>query len=388
MDLRAIVLSLEEFLKDVRRALHRIPEGPFGEEKTSAYVARILREMGLEVMTDIGATGVVGLLQGQGSGPTVMVRADMDGLPLEEETGLPFSSEHPGFMHACGHDANMAMAIGVAATLKQVARGLPGRLKVVFQPAEEIASGAFRMIEEGVLEEPRVDWALGCHLWPGIPKGTIGVRSGPLMAAMDRFDIEIIGRGGHGAMPHLCVDALDVGVQVVNGLQRIVSRQMNPIQPAVVTVGSFVAGTAFNVISERAKLSGTTRTFNREIWDSWHQRIEKVVSGICSSMGARYEMSYKKGCPPLINHPVAAQVVKNAAQMAVGKDRVLEPEPTTTGEDMAWYLEKVPGCYFFVGIGEDGRAPLHNPRFTFDEGVLVSGVETMVRACLALFQNK
>lgn len=384
MKIKELVMEEADPILDARRALHRIPEAPFKEEKTSAFVAKFLEDLGLHVQTGVGRTGVVANLVGEYPGPTLMIRADMDALPLEEETGLPYSSQHPGFMHACGHDANMAMVLGAARVLLRLRKELKGRVKFVFQPAEEIASGAMEMIRSGVLENPEVNFAIGAHLWPGIPEGTVGIRSGPLMAAMDRFDIEITGKGGHGAMPHLCVDALDVGVQVVNALQRIVSRQMNPTEPAVVTVGSFQAGSAFNIIAERASLSGTTRTFNRHIWQSWEERISKIVDGVCTSMGARYELSYTKGCPPLVNDPQVAKRLSEIAAQVVGEDKVVEPEPTMTGEDMAWYLERVPGCYFFLGVGREGSPPLHSSRFHFHEPLLLIGVEIFCRAALEL----
>jgi len=384
MELRELVRSHGEWIVEIRRALHRIPEVAFCEEKTSAFLAGRLRELGLEVKTGVARWGLVGLLKGASQGPTVMLRADMDALPIQEETGLGFASTHPGVMHACGHDGNMAMVLGAAKVLSVLRGNLKGNVKFVFQPAEEGACGAKPMIQEGVLETPRVDWALGCHLWPGLPEGTVGVKAGPLMAAMDRFDIRILGKGGHGAMPHLCVDALEVGTQVVGALQRIVSRQMNPLQPSVVTVGSFHSGTAFNIIPEEASLSGTTRTFDRGIWESWPERLERVIRGVCQSMGARYDFSYTQGCPPLVNDLQVAQRVRTCAISVVGSQKVLEPEPTMGGEDMSYFLERVPGCYYFLGVGREGGAPVHNPRFDFNEEVLLIGTELHCRAVMDL----
>jgi amidohydrolase len=379
-DIKAMVKNHAERIIETRRELHRIPETAFTEEKTSAYVAERLRGLGLEVQTGIARYGVVGLMRGSAPGPTLMIRADMDALPITEETGLPFASTHPGAMHACGHDANMASALGAAAVLAGLTEKLRGNVKFVFQPAEEGAAGAKPMIEEGVLEDPKVDWALGCHLWPGIPLGTVGVKAGPVMAAMDRFDIRVIGAGCHGAMPHMGVDALEVGSQVVNALQRIVSRQMNPLQPSVVTVGSFHAGTAFNVIPEVAEMCGTTRTFDRTTWQSWPGILEKIVRGVCQSMGAQYEFRYTPGCPPTVNDPSVSELVRRCAAAVVGAECVLEPEPTMGGEDMSYYLERVKGCYFFAGVGREGGAPVHNPRFDFNEEVLLISVETFCRA--------
>jgi amidohydrolase len=261
---------------------------------------------------------------------------------------------------------------------------LNGTVKFIFQPAEEGPGGAKPMIEEGVMESPLVDFAVGCHLWPNVPEGCIGVKEGPLMAAMDRFDLKITGRGGHGAMPHLCIDALDVGVQVVNALQRVVSRQMNPLSPTVVTVGRFTAGSTFNVIPEKAEMCGTTRTFDRAIWSSWPERIEQVVRGVCEAMGAGYDLEYAQGYPPLHNDAEMAEIVRKCARQVVGADRVIVPEPTMGGEDMSFFLEKAKGCFFFLGVGREGGAPVHNSRFDFNEDVLAMGVETYCRIALEL----
>jgi amidohydrolase len=362
-----------------RRHLHRIPETGFKEAKTAVYVAEQLTRLGLEVHTGIAGTGVVGLLRGGRPGPTLMIRADMDALPIAEETGLPFASTHPGCMHACGHDAHMAMALGAAAVLNELKARLAGAVKFVFQPAEEGPGGAKPMIEAGVMDDPKVDCAIACHLWAERPEGTIGVRSGPCLAAMDRFEIKVLGRGGHGAQPHLCVDAIEVGAQVVSALQRIVSRQMNPVEPAVVTVGTFHAGTAFNIIPAEAVMSGTTRTFSAETWCGWKDRIERVVKGVCDSMGAGYELTYVQGYPPTVNDAGMAEVVRRAAAAVVGAGRVEEPELTMGGEDMSFFLQRAPGCFYCLGVGRPGGAPLHNSRFVFREEVMLLGVETHCR---------
>ncbi|MGD9085495.1 MAG: amidohydrolase, partial [Desulfobacterales bacterium] len=220
--------------------------------------------------------------------------------------------------------------------------------------------------------------------WPDIAEGTIGVKAGPLMAAMDRFDLRIIGRGGHGAMPHLCVDALEVGTQVVNALQRIASRHMHPLQPSVVTVGSFHAGSAFNVIAGEAELCGTTRTFDRDIWNTWPERLDKIIGGVCQSMGASYELNYTKGYPPLLNDADMAQVVAACAAKVVGQENVIEPASTMGGEDMAFYMEKSKGCFFFLGVGRESGAPIHTSRFDFNEDVLLLGIETYCQVALDL----
>lgn len=313
-----------------------------------------------------------------------MIRSDMDALPITEETGLPFASTHKNSMHACGHDGHMAMVLGAVTALNKIKNRLKGNIKFLFQPAEEGPGGAKPMIDAGVMENPKVDYSIGCHLWPDVPEGSIGVRVGRLMAAMDRFDIKIIGKGGHGAMPHMCVDALEVGCQVINALQRIVSRHMNPLSPTVVTVAGFHAGNTFNVIPGEADLCGTTRTFDREIWNSWPERIEKIVRSVCQSMDADYELKYSRGYPPTINDESMVEVVRRCAADVVGKDQVVEPEPTMGGEDMAFFLERSKGCYFFLGVGREGCAPLHNPKFDFNEDILMTGVETYCRVALEL----
>ncbi|MCB2148182.1 MAG: amidohydrolase [Deltaproteobacteria bacterium] len=383
-DIKSLINKHSEKIVQVRRDLHRIPEPAYTESKTAAYVADYLSQLGLAVKTGIARFGVVGARTFSDSGKTLMLRSELDALPVSEETGLPFASTHEGAMHACGHDGHMAMVLGAATVLSELADPLSGRINFVFQPAEEGPGGAKPMIEEGIMDNPRVDYSLGCHLWPGIDEGRVGVKAGPLMAAMDRFDLTVTGRGGHGAMPHLCVDALDVGAQIVNALQRIVSRQMNPLSPTVVTVGQFHSGTAFNIIPETAHLSGTTRTFDPDIWKSWPDRIDTVVSGICQAMGASYELDYQAGYPVTVNDAWMAGEIRDIARSVVGPDKVVDPEPTMGGEDMSFFLERSKGCFFFLGVGRDGGAPLHNPRFEFNEDVLLTGVEIYCRAAVKL----
>jgi amidohydrolase len=382
--IKETVERLKASVISARRDLHRIPETGYTEAKTSAYVAERLSALGLEVRTGIAQYGVVGLLATGRPGPTLMIRADMDALPIAEETGLEFASSHPGVMHACGHDAHMAMVLGAAAALKEMQAGLKGNVKFVFQPAEEGPGGAAPMIAAGVMEDPKVDYAIGCHLWTEGPEGTIGVRSGAFMAAMDRFDLKIIGRGGHGAQPHKCVDPIDVGAQVVGALQRLVSRHIDPTEPLVVSVCSFHAGSAFNIIADEAELSGTTRTFNEEIWASWESRLERLVRGVCESMGAGHELKFTRGYPPTVNDAAMAEVVRRAAARVVGPDRVAVPDLTLGGEDMSYFLRRCPGCYYCIGVGREGAAPLHNARFAFNEDVLALGVETHCRVAFEL----
>ena len=385
--LHQLVSEQKDRIIEIRRDLHQIPETAYTEKKTSAYVADYLNSLGLEVQTGIAQYGVVGLMKTDRPGPTLLIRADMDALPLMEDTGLDFASEHEGTMHACGHDAHMAMVLGAATVLNKIQNELKGNIKFLFQPAEEGPGGAKPMIEAGVMENPKVDYSIGCHVWPDIQEGTIGVRPGAFMAAMDRFDIKIKGKGGHGAMPHLCADALEVGTQVVNALQRITSRHMDPLQPTVVTVGTFHAGSAFNIIPAEAEMSGTTRTFDPEIWDSWESRLEKVVRGVCESMNVDFELKFSQGYPVTINDEAAVEIVRRCAQKVVGEDRVVVPQKVMGGEDFSYYLQQSQGCYFALGVGREGAAPIHNPKFDFNEDIMPLGMETHCQVGIELLSK-
>ena len=381
-DIHLRVKEQEAFIIQTRRDLHRIPETAFTEEKTARYLSDKLKSFDMEVETGIADHGIVALMKTGRPGPTILFRADMDALPLTEATGLPFASTHEGVMHACGHDAHMAMVLGTAAVLNKIPERLRGNIKFLFQPAEEGPGGAKPMIEAGVMQNPQVDCAFGCHVWTEIPEGTVGVVSGPFMAAMDRFDIKIIGKGGHGAMPHVCVDALEVGTQVVNALQRMVSRQSDPLEPAVVTVGTFNAGTAFNIIPGEATLSGTTRTFSDAVWERWEDNMRKIVGNVCASMGAEFEMQYTQGYPVTVNDADMADLVRKCAADVVGLDNILTPQKTMGGEDFAFFLREAPGAYFALGTGHEGSVSVHNPAFDFNEHILLTGVETFCRIAL------
>ena len=382
MNIKSHLTPFDQLVIDTRRDLHRIPELGGHEEKTSAYVIDYLKRENLPFTTNIAGHGVMGVLDTGRPGPTLLIRADMDALPIAEQTGLPFASQHPGIMHACGHDAHTAMVLVTVTALKSLRDHLNGTIKFIFQPAEEGPGGAKPMIDAGVMDNPRVDFALGCHIWPDIPEGTIGIRSGPLLAAASGFKITIIGKGGHAAKPHLCVDALETGCQVVGALQRIVSRKTDPLAPTVITVGRFQAGTAFNVIPETATIGGTARTFDIDTWKQWPHLIEPVVKGVCDAMGAGYTFTFRKGCPPTINDLDMAEQLRNIAADVVGPERVVEPSQTLGGEDMAFYLQRARGCFFCLGAGNDVDPGLHSPRFNFNETILPSGVEMYCRAAI------
>ncbi len=373
---------------EYRRHLHQIPEIGFALHKTAEYVEKQLELIGLESVTGIAQTGIVSLLAGDNSGgkdgKTVLIRADMDALPITEETGLPWASTHDQAMHACGHDGHMAMVLGAALVLHAMKDQIHGKVKFLFQPAEESPGGAKPMIEAGVMDQPKVDYVLGAHLWPSLQQGEIGVKDGPLMASMSTFDLTIKGKGGHGAMPHLCVDPIDASVQVVNALQRITSRQMKPISPTVVTVGSIHGGTTHNIIPDSVHLQGTTRTFDRDIWLNWPKRIEQIVKGVCQATGTSYELQFNAGYPPLHNNPKLAKIAKDSAIRVVGKDNVVTPELNMGGEDFAFFLEEAEGCFVFIGTGQPTSVPLHNSKFDFAEDVLLTGVEYFCEAVLQL----
>ncbi len=360
-----------------RRDLHRHPELAFQEHRTAGIVAGALGQLGLEVQTGVGQTGVVGILEGSLPGPTVLLRFDMDALPIHEETGLSFASQTDGKMHACGHDAHTAIGLGVATLLAARQADLPGRVKFMFQPAEEIASGARAMIADGVLDRPAPAAAFGLHVWSMSPVGQAVVKGGPLWASADKFDIEIVGRGAHGALPQQGVDAIVVAAYAIAQLQTVVSRSIDPLEPAVLTIGQIAGGSAFNVIAERVTLSGTLRTFDRAVRERIIQRMHALLGGVCAAFGASYTLEVTFHAPPLINDPGAAETVRQVATEVLGSDAVADGPMLTVAEDMAEVLNRVPGCFFVLGAqpASNGQPePHHSPRFDIDEQVMPLGV--------------
>lgn len=314
----------------------------------------------------------------------------MDALPIQEENDVPYRSQHPGQMHACGHDGHTAIALGTAYYLFHHRHSFRGTVKIIFQPAEEGPGGAKPMIEEGVLKNPDVDAIIGLHLWNNLPLGTVGVRSGALMAAVECFRCTIFGKGGHGAMPHQTIDSVLVGAQIVNALQTIVARNMDPLESAVVTVGELHAGTALNVIADTARMSGTVRYFNPNLETYVRRRIEEIIAGVCASHGAQYDLDYWQLYPPVINDSSITDLVRSVATKVIETPAGVVPKcQTMGGEDMSFFLQEVPGCYFFLGAAnpEKGLAyPHHHPRFDFDETALALGVEIFV-SCVEKFCN-
>jgi len=388
--IRLEIRSLQEQLVEWRRGLHQKPELGFKEQLTAAFISQKLQEWGIPHRTGLAETGIVAVIQGGLPGPVLGIRADMDALPIQEANDVPYRSQHDGRMHACGHDGHVAIALGTAYYLAQHQAQLAGSVKFIFQPAEEGPGGAKPMIEAGALENPSLDALIGLHLWNNLPLGMIGVRTGAMMAAVEQFDLVIQGRGGHGAMPHQTVDAIVVGAQVVNALQTVVARNLDPIQSGVVTVGKFQAGSARNVIADSALLSGTVRYFDPKLTNFFEDRIRSIIDGICQGFGATYSLDYQRFYPPVINDGAIADLVRSVAEDVVETSIGVVPDcQTMGGEDISYFMQEVPGCYFFLGAAnvDKGLAfPHHHPRFDFDETALGLGVEMFVR-CVEKFNH-
>ncbi|PZV10647.1 MAG: amidohydrolase [Leptolyngbya sp.] len=386
--IRAAIQTLQPQIVDWRRRLHQKPELGFQEFLTAEFVSQKLQEWGIEHETGIAKTGILATIRGTRPGKVFAIRADMDALPIQEQNAVPYKSQHDGVMHACGHDGHTAISLGTAYYLSQHRDDFAGTVKIIFQPAEEGLGGAEPMVEAGVLKNPDVDAIVGLHLWNQLPLGTVGVRTGALMAAVECFECVIQGKGGHGAIPQQTVDSVVVGAQVVNALQAIVARNVNPIDSAVVTVGEFHAGTAHNVIADSAKMGGTVRYFNPLYKGYFGKRMEQVIKGVCESQGATYDLHYWELYPPVINDGAIADLVRSVAEEVVESAMGVVPEcQTMGGEDMSFFLQEVPGCYFFLGSANAAKGlayPHHHPRFDFDETALSMGVEIFVR-CVEKF---
>ena len=378
--------QVEKHIRNHRRYFHRNPELGFEEIETQKYLISQLTTLGLDPQP-MSKTGLVAVLEGEaGIGPCIALRADMDALPIQEANELlSYSSKTPGIMHACGHDGHMAILLGVVEELVRRKSELRGTIKFIFQPGEEGFAGAKMMVTDGVLENPHVDAIFGAHLWTYQPVGTIGVKSGPTMAAADEFEINVVGKGGHGAMPQGTVDAISVSAHLVQAIQSIVSRNIDPIDSAVITVGTFNAGSNFNVIAEQAHLTGTVRAYKEKVRQLLKNRLSEICEGTGRSFGAKIHMNYKDGYPPVINDTAATDKLRIAAGKIVGSENVIPPYLTMGGEDMAYYLNERPGCFFFIGAGnhqaqsQSEIIPHHSPRFKFDEKALTIGAAVIVQ---------
>ena len=367
-----------------RRHFHENPELGFQEFKTAEFVRQRLESLGVEdIRTGINSTGVTGLIRGTADGPgrNVLVRADMDALPIHEENEVDYKSTTDGVMHACGHDAHTAILLGLTRVLMDRRDEFSGTVKVLFQPAEELPPGGAKgMIEAGVLNDPPIEAVFGLHMSQGDPVGKIIVGAGPVMAAADGFDITIHGKGGHGAYPHECVDPVVVGAQVVTALQSLVSQETDPMDNAVVSTCVFQSGDAFNVIPDTARLAGTVRTFQKDTRDMMEKRITEVAQGVAASMGATAEVTYTRGYPATVNDEAMTDLAREAAIEAVGEENVVELQPKMGAEDFSYFLEERPGSYFFVGSNNEERGLTwghHHPKFDIDEESMGHGLTTM-----------
>ncbi len=387
-------LELFDYTRSLRRDFHLHPELGFQEVRTAGIIARELRALDLEVSTGIAETGVVALIEGQQPGPVVLLRFDIDALPIQEETGAPYASQTPGKMHACGHDGHTAIGLTVARLLQAHRDQIHGTVKLVFQPAEEGVigpkgmGGAEQMVAEGVMEAPKVDYTLALHLWNEKPLGWVGAGSGPVMAGAEYFRVVVRGVGGHGAAPHVSVDPVVAAAHIVAALQTIVSRNAPPQKAAVVSVGSLQAGQAFNVIPAEAVLTGTIRTFDPEVRAVVLRRFEEIVVHTAQALGCETEIELKRVTPAVINAPeVAALVQETVRQVLPQAELDVSPYLTMGSEDMAFMMEKAPGCYFFVGSANPGKGLAyghHHPKFDFDEAALPRAAALMTQAALNL----
>lgn len=385
--LREVVDDVHGEVLAVRRDLHRHPELAFHEQRTADILARRCAELGFDVRTDVGG-GLIADLAGAADGPTLMLRADMDALPIEErDDGRSVRSSRPGVMHACGHDAHVAMALGAGRALSQIRTEWKGRVRLCFQPAEEVAGGAMPMIAAGCLDG--VDRVLGLHVWAPLQTGHVMVGPTPLFGSADEVVVTIRGRGGHGGLPHTAVDPVVVAAEVILAIQTIVSRETSPFDPSVITVGRIEGGTAFNVIANDVQMRATVRAMSAAERARLIARVEEVSTAIARAGRATADVARGRGTPPVVSDPAVAEVVRRAAVDTVGADRVHPVQPITVGDDVAYFLERVPGCYFLLGARDQGEAPApphHSPDFDIDEACLPIGVEILTRAALSLLQ--
>jgi amidohydrolase len=395
-ELDALKVEIDERVPDLvamRRDLHEHPETAFEEVRTAGIVEQRLRALGFEVQTGIAKTGVTGILRGGAAGPeakTLAIRADMDALPIYELNDVDYRSQVDGKMHACGHDGHTSIALTVADILSRRRTELKGNVKFIFQPAEESVGGAAPMVEAGVMQD--VDSIIGLHLISTYPVGRVGVRAGGVFAAADKLDLTVYGKGGHGGMPQTAVDPIVISAHVITALQALISRETSPFSPAVITIATIHAGTAMNIIPEKVELSGTIRSFSVEHREYLVRRIEEVAQGVAVALGGSSSVRVYDSCPPCVNDPGMTEIVHRAAVASVGTERVDsgDKEILTTGaDDMAYFLNTVPGCYFIVGANNPEKGanyPHHHPHFNVDEEALPVAVEVLVRSTLEFFK--
>lgn len=390
-----IVMKKAEEIKDklisIRRDIHAHPEIGLQEKRTASLIAEILQEYNIEVEKNIGGTGVVGLLRGKYPGKTILLRADMDCLKIKEENDVEYKSEYPNLMHACGHDAHVSWLIGAAIILSDLKNKIHGNVKFLFQPAEEGAGGAEKTINSGVLENPKVDAVVGAHVWPNIDAGKIGIKTGSLMAASDNFKIVIHGKGGHGGQPHKCIDPIAIACEIYMAFQTIISRKVDPTEPAVITIGKFNAGSAHNIIPEKAELEGTIRTLTYEVRDKIPDIMESIIKGISIANGSEYEFEFNPYHAPVINDHHMTSLVGSAVAKILGhKNIIMVDKPTMIGEDFSNFEEKVPGTFFWVGTYNPKKGivnSLHNAEFNIDEDIIYKAAAIFAE-CSLLYLNE
>ena len=372
----------------MRRDFHMHPELGFQETRTSQIVASTLQDLGMEVQQGIAQTGVVGILDGPKDGPTIMLRFDMDALPIQEDSKVDYASQNPGVMHACGHDGHTTMGLTLARIMAQHQDKIAGRLKFVFQPAEEGLGGAFAMIADGVLNDPKPDVAFAMHLWTPEKFGNVRVVEGPCMSSSSVFTLTVQGKGGHGAAPHLAVDPVLAAAHIVAALQSIVSRNVNPQDSVVVSIGQFTAGTTFNVIPDKAVLKGTVRSYNNDLHRMIYRRILEMATKMADAFSCTATMETIAIVQAVVNAPEPTKVVQKAVEQVIGAEKLVEKR-TMASEDMGFFLDEIPGCYFFIGAGDEdrGQYPHHHPRFDFNERAMVNGVTVMGQAVANYVMN-
>jgi amidohydrolase len=386
--IKDIAVNLAPRLIEIRRHLHSHPELSGQEYQTAAYVAGVLSSCGLHVQELVGKTGVVGELPGLGDDKRLLaIRTDMDALPIQERSNLEYASHQPGIMHACGHDVHTTIGLGTAMILSQLDQPLPGKIRFLFQPAEETAQGANWMIQDGVMEG--VDAIFGVHVFPSIPGGSVGIRYGALTAAADDLEIIIQGESGHGARPHEAIDAIWIASQVITMVQQAISRTQNPLRPVVLTIGQIQGGRAPNVIADQVRLLGTVRSLHPETSAALPNWLENIIATVCQSYGAKYHLNYRRGVPSVQNDAALTQIVEAAAEEAWGNDRVqILLEPSLGAEDFSLYLDHAPGTMFRLGVGfpDKPNFPLHHPQFHVNEASIITGVVTMAYAACKYWQ--
>jgi len=388
--------ELFPYTQTLRRDFHMHPELGFREVRTGGIVAKELETLGIEVTKGVGKTGVVGYLEGSKPGPTILLRFDMDALPITEDTGAEYASQNNGVMHACGHDGHTAIGLTVAKMLHAYREELAGNIKFCFQPSEEGLNGeemggALMMMRDGVLDSPKVDKTLSLHLWNDKPLGWISVAKGPVMAGAELFIIKLTGKGGHGAAPDTTIDPIVAAAQIITALQTITSRNVAPLKPSVISVTTIHSGTTFNVIPQTAELSGTVRTFDPSVRKLVLERFEQIARGVAETMGCKVEIEIKRVTPPVINHDgVSESVLKTAQALFPQMELDTESYLTMGAEDMGYMQEKVDGCYFMIGSANDEKNlnyNHHHPKFDFDEQALISGAALMATAAADLLKT-